>query len=31
MVYKWLSPYLESLESSKKALTLEILKEHGFI
>jgi riboflavin synthase len=31
MVYKWLSPYLESLESSKKHLTLEFLKEHGFL
>ena len=31
MVYKWLSPYIESLEKSKKALTLEFLKEHGFL
>lgn len=31
MVYKWLSPYLENLKSSKKNLTLEFLKEHGFL
>jgi len=30
MVYKWLSPYIESLERSKKGITLEFLKEHGF-
>jgi riboflavin synthase len=31
MVHKWLSPYLETLNSSKSSLTLEFLKEHGFI
>jgi len=31
MVYRWLSPYLENLETSKKELTLEFLKEHGFL
>ncbi len=31
MVYKWLSPYIESLERSKNRLTLDFLKEHGFI
>lgn len=31
MVYKWLSPYLESLESIRKRLNLEFLKEHGFL
>ncbi len=31
MVYKWLSPYIESLEASKKKLNLEFLKEHGFL
>jgi len=31
MVYKWLSPYIESLERSKKGITLEFLKEHGFL
>ncbi len=31
MVYKWLSPYIESLERSKKRLNLDFLKEHGFI
>ncbi len=30
MVYKWLSPYLETLEMSRKRLTLEFLKEQGF-
>jgi len=30
LVYKWLSPYTES-SSKKKGLTLELLKEHGFI
>ena len=32
MVYKWLSPYLENLSgSSQKTLSLDFLKEHGFI
>ncbi len=32
MVYKWLSPYLENLSgSSQKNLSLDFLKEHGFI
>ncbi|HEM55855.1 MAG: riboflavin synthase [Thermodesulfobacterium geofontis] len=31
MVYKWISPYLESLEKTKRGLTLEFLKEHGFL
>ncbi|MCS7279235.1 MAG: riboflavin synthase [Thermodesulfobacteriaceae bacterium] len=30
MVYKWISPYLENLETTKRRLTLEFLKEQGF-